>query len=269
MTKAENEEEVFAAMLGGMANSDAATAAAAAAGSLAGLEGLANGILSAEEDTRRGGGGDKGLGCGLGSGSGLVGDSQHSGRGDKVDIIEATESALDLNRYMASVRSCGAGGTELASLTSSVDKSQGFPLLGESLAAHGSLVEGALHRICATIRQRWKVARIALVVRLGSVGEGELSLIIAVAANRWRDAIEAAQYASIEIKDKLAASIAPQCLGKEPKAAAALAAVAAAAGKTTADILGGAVGGGVGPASECGEPAGLATPDDGGSALKA
>ena len=47
---------------------------------------------------------------------------------------------------------------------------------------------------------------------------------------------------ALEIKDKLTASIAPLCLGKEPKAAAALAAVAAAAGTTTANILGQTIG---------------------------
>ena len=249
--------------------------------------------------------------AGLGAGLGLVGDSQLASKRigaagatdvepavggaaaaaaaavqgippkESMDIIEATENVLDLNRYMASVRSCGSGGSELASLVSSVDKNHGgFPLLGESLAAHGNLVEGALHRISTHIRQKWKVARIALVVRLGVATEGELSLIIAVSANRWRDAIDAAQYASIEIKDKLAASIAPQCLGKEPKAAAALAAVAAAAGKTAAEIMGvegladaeaggfGSLPGSAAPSSEPGnrasaEPKGVTTSDEG------
>jgi molybdopterin synthase catalytic subunit len=54
--------------------------------------------------------------------------------------------------------------------------------------------------IDGTIRKRWNVVRVALIVRLGAMREGELSLIIAVSANRWRDAIDAAQYASAEIK---------------------------------------------------------------------
>ena len=158
------------------------------------------------------------------------------------DVIEATSHPLDLSRVMASVRA--SGGAELASLTSCADSSSqsGFPALGESLAQHGALVEAALRRITNTIRKKWNVIRVALVVRLGTIENGALSLIVAVSASRWRDALDAAQHASLEIKDKLIASIAPLCLGKEPKAAAALAAVAAAAGTTTANILGQTIG---------------------------
>ena len=67
-------------------------------------------------------------------------------------------------------------------------------------------------------------------------------MVVAVSAPRWRDAADAAAYCSGEIKYKLAASIAPLCLGSEPKAAAALAAVAAAAGTTTASLLGQTIG---------------------------
>ena len=116
------------------------------------------------------------------------------------------------------------------------------PALGESVVQHGALVEAALRRITNTIRKKWNVIRVALVVRLGTIENGALSLIVAVSASRWRDALDAAQHASLEIKDKLTASIAPLCLGKEPKAAAALAAVAAAAGTTTANILGQTIG---------------------------
>lgn len=265
---AEAEEEAFATMLGGMAKDNSTAAAAAAAlleaNGLAGLAGLASGIDGGAPKAPV-----------EAPGVELVGDSQQRTGGDKKsgsnnsgDIIEAIEEPLDLNRYMSSVRSNNNGGAELASLISSVDKNQGgFPLLGESLAAHGSLVEAALHQICAAIRQKWKVARIALVVRLGVVEEGELSVVVAISANRWREAIDAAQFASIEIKDKLAASIAPQCLGKETKTAAALEAVAAAAGKTTADIMAG-MAGGVGVITDVAEPKGTATPEEHGGALK-
>ena len=122
-------------------------------------------------------------------------------------------------------------GPELATLISTVDSKHGDKQpLGESLAQHGALVEGALLRISQAIRKRWNCRRMALVLRLGAASTGDVSLIVACSANKWRDAAGAAEHAAIEIKDKLIASIAPQCLSKQPMAAAALKAVAAAAG---------------------------------------
>ena len=150
------------------------------------------------------------------------------------DIIEATTEPLDLVRYLDAVRGGDDGedsGPELATLISTVDSKHGDKQpLGESLAQHGALVEGALLRISQAIRKRWNCRRMALVLRLGAASTGDVSLIVACSANRWRDAAGAAEHAAIEIKDKLIASIAPQCLSKQPMAAAALKAVAAAAG---------------------------------------
>ena len=150
------------------------------------------------------------------------------------DIIEATTEPLDLVRYLDAVRGGDDGedsGPELATLISTVDSKHGDKQpLGESLAQHGALVEGALLRISQAIRKRWNCRRMALVLRLGAATTGDVSLIVACSANRWRDAAGAAEHAAIEIKDKLIASIAPQCLSKQPMAAAALKAVAAAAG---------------------------------------
>ena len=157
------------------------------------------------------------------------------------DIIEATVEPLDLARYLDAVRDGDLSadtGSELATIVSSIksEVNDGKQPLGESLAQHGALVEGALLRISSMIRKRWTgVRRMALVLRLGEAAHGDVSLIIACSAGKWRDAAGAAEHAAIEIKDKLIASIAPQCLSKQPVAAAALKAVAAATGRSPTD----------------------------------
>ena len=157
------------------------------------------------------------------------------------DIIEATVEPLDLARYLDAVRDGDLSadtGSELATIVSSIksEVNDGKQPLGESLAQHGALVEGALLRISSMIRKRWAgVRRMALVLRLGEAAHGDVSLIIACSAGKWRDAAGAAEHAAIEIKDKLIASIAPQCLSKQPVAAAALKAVAAATGRSPTD----------------------------------
>ena len=234
---AEGEEAALAAMLGGMADTlspgsgaggkDSADARDASAGA-------ARSPRGAEEDP---------------AGSGLAeaeGPLVFSGDGD---VVSATSAPLDLDaltRAMAPSNANASSETapsELCVLTSFSEKRPSeSPPLGESLAAHGALVEGALRRVADSARKKWNVARVALLLRLGAVPAGAPTVVVAVSAPRWRDAADAAAHCSGEIKDKLAASIAPLCLGSEPKAAAALAAVAAAAGTTTASLLGQTIG---------------------------
>ena len=146
-----------------------------------------------------------------------------SGEGD---AVSATATPLDLDaltRAFARTANDVTNANELCVLTSFSEKRPGGvdgPPLGESLAAHGALVEGALRRVAESARKKYIVARVALLLRLGAVPAGEPAVVVAVSAARWRDAADAAAHCSGEIKDKLAASIAPLCLGSEPKAAA-------------------------------------------------
>ena len=248
----EGEEAAVAAMLGGMADALSPGSAAAAgdkerahAPETAPAD-VVRGPRAAEADALAG----EGPTNVLGATDVLAGD------GDAVSATAAPLPDLDaLSRAMgpgpasdananASSGSHPGVSCELCVLTSFADKKPGAdgPPLGESLAAHGALVESALRRVAESARKKYAVARVALLLRLGAVPAGAPAVVVAVSAARWRDAADAAAHCSGEIKDKLAASLAPLCLGSEPKAAAALAAVAAAAGTTTASLLGQTIG---------------------------
>ena len=213
----DGEEAALAAMLDGMAEnaSPASIVASLSPNTLA---------RGAEEDAL----------------DGRVGDD--SDDTNTSDIITASAKKLDLHEMTKVLTKREKSGPELCVLTSFCEKVKDANPLGESLSPHGPLVEAALQKVAVGVRRKWNVTRVALALRLGKVLDGEPTLVVAVAAPKWRDAADAAQFASGEIKDKLVASIAPLCLGSEPKAAAALAAVAAAAGTTTADLLGQTIG---------------------------
>jgi molybdopterin synthase catalytic subunit len=164
---------------------------------------------------------------------------------DTTDMVTATTRALSIDAVTRALTTKNTGrGPELCVLTSFSENVKGQHPLGESLASHGGLVVPALSRVAGLVRRKWNVSRIALSLRLGPVPIGEPTLVVAVAAQKWRDAADAASFASAEVKDKLVAAIAPLCLvpSVPPRGAAALAVVAAAAGTTTADLLGQTIG---------------------------
>ena len=248
----EGEEAALAAMLGGMADAlSPGSAGAAKSGkaradaanknaSVSGAGAATNAPRGAEEDALAGEAPEP-----LAAARALAGD------GDAVSASAAPLPDLDaLSRAMAppasdaSAPASASTPGELCVLTSFSDTRSGAdgPPLGESLAAHGALVESALRRVAESARKKHAVSRVALLLRLGAIPAGAPAVVVAVSAPRWRDAADAAAHCSGEIKDKLAASLAPLCLGSEPKAAAALAAVAAAAGTTTASLLGQTIG---------------------------
>ena len=124
------------------------------------------------------------------------------------DIIEATTEPLDLARYLDAVRGIRRrAGPELATLISTSLKHGDKQPLGESCARRPRGGRPAAH--LQAIRKRWNCRRMALVLRLGAASSECHSSWRARRTSGARRS--AAEHAAIEIKDKLIASIAPQC----------------------------------------------------------
>lgn len=67
--------------------------------------------------------------------------------------------------------------------------------------AYPEMAERKLKEIVAEVRARWPVADVALHHRVGRVGVGEASLVVAVAAPHRREAFAACRYAVDRIKE--------------------------------------------------------------------
>ena len=67
--------------------------------------------------------------------------------------------------------------------------------------AYPGMAEAKMAEIGEEIRQRWGLARVAMVHRLGRCEVGEASIVIAVAAPHRREAFEACHYAIDRVKE--------------------------------------------------------------------
>jgi molybdopterin synthase catalytic subunit len=77
----------------------------------------------------------------------------------------------------------------------------GRPVVALEYEAHGPMAEAKLKEIGETVHQRWpQVKQVALVHRIGRLGIGEASVVIAVSAAHRRDAFEACHFAIDRLK---------------------------------------------------------------------
>lgn len=94
---------------------------------------------------------------------------------------------------------CGAVATFVG--TTRIDESDGATVEYLEYEAYRPMADRKLEEIGAEIEARWDVRRVSIVHRVGSVGPGEPSVVIVVAAPRRGPAFEASRYAIERIKE--------------------------------------------------------------------
>jgi molybdopterin synthase catalytic subunit len=93
---------------------------------------------------------------------------------------------------------CGAVVTFLGTVR---DLTDGRVTTALEYEAHASLAEKSMAEIEASVRQRWPLAEIAMVHRLGRLELGEVSVAVAVSCPHRAEAFEACRYAIDRLKE--------------------------------------------------------------------
>lgn len=116
------------------------------------------------------------------------------------DIVEVTEDPLSLNSYMEEVR-CSFG-NELATFMSVVNTEEAA-VIGGAFMGYNLIAGKKLREVCEMLRTKFNIERIAIGLRVGQLQRGDLKMAIAVSSSRWRDAMDAVELASTELKETL------------------------------------------------------------------
>jgi molybdopterin synthase catalytic subunit len=80
------------------------------------------------------------------------------------------------------------------------DFSEGRNVLYLEYEAYQPMAENMLHQIAQEVRERWAIEDMSIAHRVGKLGIGEISLVVALASPHRKEAFEAAQYAMDRIK---------------------------------------------------------------------
>ena len=80
------------------------------------------------------------------------------------------------------------------------DFSEGRNVLHLEYESYQPMAENMLHQIAEEVRSRWGIQDIAIAHRVGKLGIGDISLVVAIASPHRKDAFEASQYAMDRIK---------------------------------------------------------------------
>lgn len=114
-------------------------------------------------------------------------------------MFEITEKPLSVDALVQQVtrNTCGA----VATFTGVVREfSRGRQISYLEYEAYPEMAVAKMRQIEEEIRQKWEIERIAIHHRVGRLGIGELSVVIAVSAPHRRQALEACAYAIERLK---------------------------------------------------------------------
>jgi len=114
-------------------------------------------------------------------------------------MIRLQREAIRVDRLIEAVRSDGDGAVALFVGTVR-DHNRGRRVLQLEYHAYPEMAESEMERIAAAARERFGVARIAIVHRTGRLAIGEASVAVAVASAHRADALEACRHVIDSLK---------------------------------------------------------------------
>jgi molybdopterin synthase catalytic subunit len=115
-------------------------------------------------------------------------------------MYEIVPHAIDAAAVTAAVADPATGAT-VTFIGTTRDHNDGRNVTRLEYEAYPEMAIAEMRRIGATAQQRWPIARIAIVHRIGVVPIGEASVVIAVSAGHRRTAFEACHFAIDRLKE--------------------------------------------------------------------
>ena len=115
------------------------------------------------------------------------------------DVVEVTERPLDLSEVERLVATPGAGAIALFAGTVR-DHARGRNVLRLEYEAYAPAAEKMLQRICEEIHERWRIDRVAILHRTGTLEVGETSVVIGVSSPHRAEAFDGCRHAIERIK---------------------------------------------------------------------
>lgn len=115
-------------------------------------------------------------------------------------MVEITARPLPVPDIINSVidESCGAVVSFIGTVR---NESGGKEVTLLEYEAYPEMAQKKLTGICEEIKEKWGLARISIVHRIGRVKTGEAAVVIAVAAPHRKEAFEACEYAINRLKE--------------------------------------------------------------------
>ena len=110
------------------------------------------------------------------------------------------EDPLDVEDVVEHAEVPGAGAV-VAFVGTVRDHARGKRVLSLEYEAYPEMAERMLRRVGQEIRARWSICEIAIAHRVGRLGVGEVSVVIAVSSAHRQEAFEACRYAIDRIKE--------------------------------------------------------------------
>ncbi len=115
-------------------------------------------------------------------------------------MIDITTEQIDVQAVLESVRNADAGGIDVFVGTTR-NHSKGRGVVGLEYEAYVPMALKCLEDIAQEARKRWNLCNVSIVHRIGKVGIGEASVVIAVSSAHRDEAFRACRFLIDRLKE--------------------------------------------------------------------
>ena len=112
------------------------------------------------------------------------------------------DGAIPMHKILASVNDPAAGGVSLFAGTVR-DHNEKGPVHQIRYESYKEMAEDVMSEIQQEMRAKWKLNKIAIIHRIGTLNVGEASVVVAVSSEHRREAFEACMYGINNIKTRV------------------------------------------------------------------
>ena len=117
-------------------------------------------------------------------------------------MIEITDKEIDVANVIRSVHDPAAGGVDIF-IGTTRNHSKGEPVLGMEYEAYVPMALNMMNELAETVRSKWEIRKISIVHRIGRLGIGDPSVVIAVSAAHRKEAFEACRFTIDKLKESV------------------------------------------------------------------
>jgi len=119
-----------------------------------------------------------------------------------VELVSSPIASADVIAFVGGNECCGAIAAFIGTTRVEHDDTHG-PLVRLDYEAYDRMAEGQMRALAAQAMDRWSLARVALVHRVGSVPPGEASVVIAVASGHRAESFDACRWLIDTLKQEV------------------------------------------------------------------
>ncbi|MGD1834484.1 MAG: molybdenum cofactor biosynthesis protein MoaE [Nitrososphaeraceae archaeon] len=117
-------------------------------------------------------------------------------------MIHISKNEIDILKIFDHIKDTSSGASVVFTGQVRDHNSKGQSVYGIFYEAYEEMVENVLKKIEQEVFEKWNISKFVVIIRVGNLAVGQLSVIVGVSSEHRKDAFEACRYGIDNVKNR-------------------------------------------------------------------